>query len=205
MACAHFTSFQSISPHIASSPPFFLSLSPDSPALTIAPRSCPHTPGGIAGETNDSTATTIRFGPGDIIGTHNGTIYNADYLFRRFKLRRFAQVDSELLFRLAHNAVRDDRIDMEMFRARLELCRGQITAVLASRLDPETILVLKGNKPLELRIHRRYRAALYASDPAFLDAVLADERGWRELSLEFTCLPKPRRRQVAQAKRGKAP
>ena len=67
---------------------------------------------------------------------------------------------------------------------------------------------------------------LYASDPAFLDAVLADERGWRELPvpamsmivfrhealmefsrepLEFTCLPKPRRRQVAQAKRGKAP
>ena len=26
---------------------------------------------------------------------------------------------------------------------------------LASRLDPETILVLKGNKPLALRIHRR--------------------------------------------------
>ena len=153
---------------------------------------------------------------GDIIGTHNGTIYNADYLFRRFKLRRFAQVDSELLFRLAHNAVRDDRIDMERFRARLELCRGQITAVLASRLDPETILVLKGNKPLELRAHRRYRVVLYASEPAFLDAVLADERGWRELpvppmsmvvfrhedlmefsreSLEF----------IAQAKRGKAP
>jgi len=90
---------------------------------------------------------------GDIIGTHNGTIYNADYLFRRFKLRRFAQVDSELLFRLAHNAVRDGRIDMERFRARLELCRGQITAVLASRLDPGTILVLNGNKPLELRVH----------------------------------------------------
>jgi len=33
---------------------------------------------------------------GDIIGTHNGTIYNADYLFRRFKLRRFAQVDSAI-------------------------------------------------------------------------------------------------------------
>ena len=30
---------------------------------------------------------------GDVIGTHNGTIYNADYLFRRFKLRRFAEVD----------------------------------------------------------------------------------------------------------------
>ncbi len=38
--------------------------------------------------------------------------------------------------------------------------------------------------PLELRIHRRHRAVLYASDPAFLYAVLADERGWRPLPLE---------------------
>ncbi len=43
---------------------------------------------------------------GDIIGTHNGTIHNADYLFRRFKLLRFAQVDSELLFRPADRAFR---------------------------------------------------------------------------------------------------
>lgn len=120
---------------------------------------------------------------GDIIGTHNGTIYNADYLFRRFKLRRFAQVDSELLLRLAHKSHRNGRFDIDRFKARLELCRGQMTAVLASRLDPETILVLKGNKPLDLWTHRRYRVVIYASDPAFLDAVLADERGWRELSV----------------------
>ena len=68
-----------------------------------------------------------------------------------------------------------------IFTRLLRLCRGQITAVLASRLDPETIIVLKGNKPLELRINRRHRAVLYASDPAFLDAILADEHGWREL------------------------
>ena len=120
------------------------------------------------------------------------------------------------MFRLAHNAVRDDRIDMERFRARLELCRGQITAVLASRLDPETILVLKGNKPLELRAHCRYRVVLYASDPAFLDAVLADERGWRELPVPAMSMVVFRHEDlmefsreslefIAQAKRGKAP
>jgi len=153
---------------------------------------------------------------GDIIGTHNGTIYNADYLFRRFKLRRFAQVDSELLFRLAHKSYRNDRIDIDRFKARLELCRGQITAVLASRHDPETILLLKGNKPLELRVHRRYRVAIYASDPAFLDAVLTDERGWRELSVPSMSMIVFRHEElmefsreslefIAQAKRGKAP
>jgi hypothetical protein len=107
-------------------------------------------------------------------------------------------------------------MDIKRFKNRLRRCRGQMTAVLASRLDPETIIVLKGNKPLDLRINQRHRAVLYASDPAFLEAVLAEERGWRELpvpamslivfrhevlmefsrmSLEF----------IAQARRRKAP
>ena len=88
--------------------------------------------------------------------------------------------------------------------------------MLASRLDPETILVLKGNKPLELRINRRHRAVLYASDPAFLDAVLAEERTWRELSVPAMSLIVFRHELlmefsrealefIAQAKRGKAP
>ncbi|MBP7906254.1 MAG: hypothetical protein KA099_13135 [Alphaproteobacteria bacterium] len=68
---------------------------------------------------------------GEVIGTHNGTIYNADYLFRRWKLRRFAEVDSEILFRLAANAARDGAMDIERFKARLRRCRGQITAVIA--------------------------------------------------------------------------
>ncbi len=120
---------------------------------------------------------------GDILGTHNGTIYNANYLFRRFKLRRLAEVDSELLCRLAGRAGRGGPIDIERFKDRLKFCRGQMAAVMASRLDPETILVLKGNKPLELRFHARHRAVLYASDAAYLDAVLDEERGWRELSI----------------------
>ena len=122
-------------------------------------------------------------------------------------------MDSELLFRLAHKFYRNDRINIDRFKARLELCRGQITAVLSSRHDPKTILLLKGNKPLELRVHRRYRVAIYASDPAFLDAILADARGWRELSVpamsmivftheEFMEFSRESLEFIAQAKRG---
>lgn len=84
----------------------------------------------------------------------------------------------------AHGAGRDETPDLECFKRDLAQCREQITAVLASRHRPGTVLALKGNKPLELRIHRRHWAALYASDPTFFDAVLADERGWRPLPLE---------------------
>ena len=120
---------------------------------------------------------------GNILGAHNGTIYNANTLFWRFKLHRFAEVDSELLFRLAARAGRNGRIDVEHFKGRLKFCRGQMAAVMASRLDPETILAIKGNKPHELRIHRRHRAVPVAPDPAYLDAVLDEERGWHELSI----------------------
>ncbi len=46
-------------------------------------------------EANSRNNHPIR--AGIIIGTHNGTIYNADYLFRRLGLPRYAEVDSELL------------------------------------------------------------------------------------------------------------
>jgi len=36
--------------------------------------------------------------------------------------------------------------------------------------------------PLELRWHPRRKAVLSASDPAYLDAVLAEEQGWREIA-----------------------
>ena len=34
------------------------------------------------------------------IGTHNGSVWNDDELFEKFGLERFAEVDSEVLFRL---------------------------------------------------------------------------------------------------------
>ncbi|MHB9038668.1 MAG: glucosamine 6-phosphate synthetase, partial [Armatimonadota bacterium] len=56
-----------------------------------------------------------------------------------------------------------------------------ISAVMASKLDPKTVVVIRGNKPIELRYHSGHRAIIYASDPAYLDAALAPETGWEEI------------------------
>jgi len=109
--------------------------------------------------------------------------YNADYLFRRLGLPRYAEVDSELIFRLADRFAPEGPIDQEGLKKALALCRGQMSAVLTSRLDPGTITVLKGNKPLCLRIHRQHRVVLYASDDAFIDFAVVNEKGWRELEV----------------------
>lgn len=118
---------------------------------------------------------------GQVIGTHNGTIFNADELFDLLGLPRHAEVDSELIFRIADATLDDGRLDTAAIRARLALCRGQVSAVQASLQDPAAVLIIKGNKPLELRYHEEHQAIVYASDAAYLDIVLAKENGWRVL------------------------
>lgn len=118
---------------------------------------------------------------GRLIGTHNGTITNADELFERLDLPRFAEVDSEVIFRMADATLCDGRIGLAAFKKHLSICQGLISAVVASKLDPKTVVIIKGNKPLELRYHPEYRAVAYASDPAYLDVALARDTGWQEI------------------------
>ncbi len=122
-------------------------------------------------EKNNRNNHPIR--AGRVIGTHNGTILNADELFRRFRLKRGAEVDSELLFRMADMAVDDGGLDVGAFLRLVAPCRGQIAAVLATVGAPGRVVVLKGNKPLEFRYSRRYRAVAYATDAGPLDDALA--------------------------------
>ncbi|MCL5104995.1 MAG: glucosamine 6-phosphate synthetase, partial [Armatimonadetes bacterium] len=60
--------------------------------------------------------------------------------------------------------------------------RGQISAVMVSKLDPKRAVVIKGNMPLEVRYHSDHRVIIYASDPAYLDVALQDDTGWREIT-----------------------
>jgi glucosamine 6-phosphate synthetase-like amidotransferase/phosphosugar isomerase protein len=125
---------------------------------------------------------------GCCIATANGTIFNADELFRKFRLRRFAEVDSELIARLADKHAPDGEIRVKNFVHSLRHCRGQISAVVASLFDPQRAIVLKGNKPLSLRYNQKLRAIIYSSDNFHLDVALKGNDGWNELKLApMTC------------------
>lgn len=121
---------------------------------------------------------------GEVIGTHNGTITNARYLFAHFGLPRQTEVDSELIFRLADATLADGRIDVREFTAHLALCKGQISAVMASLLNPREMVVIKGNKPLELLYDRDRQIVIYSSDAGDLDTALAGDRGWKPIDLK---------------------
>ena len=155
-------------------------------------------------EENNANNHPLR--AGDWIGTANGTIYNAASLFRRLRLHRHAEVDSELVLRLAEKfSDGEGALDAARFTEALRPVRGQLSAVFASLQAPEATWVLHGNRPLVLRAHRRYRVIAYASEARFLDAVLGDLSGWRPFALppmtlaRFHCedLFRPERHEIA--------
>jgi amidophosphoribosyltransferase len=115
---------------------------------------------------------------GNCLMTHNGTVLNDDYLFHRFGFERNAEVDSEIIGRIADACIVDGRIEVKALRDRLALCRGQMSAVIVAKSDPGTVIIVKGNKPLELMYHPVFRAAVYASDAKYLRSVQTDVPGW---------------------------
>lgn len=115
---------------------------------------------------------------GNCLVTHNGTILNTDYLFHRFRFGRHAEVDSEIIGRIADACIVGNRMDMKALRDRLALCRGQMSAIIVAKTDPGTIIILKGNKPLELVYHPKLRTVFYASSAKYLQVALADYPGW---------------------------
>lgn len=83
---------------------------------------------------------------GRTIGTHNGSIQNHKELFNKYNMKRFAQVDSEVIFRL-HDTSKDIS---DFVNNRMPKLRGRVALVWADLDYPEYIYLYKGNNPLEL-------------------------------------------------------
>ena len=69
-------------------------------------------------------------------------------------------------------------MDVKALRDGLALCRGQMSAVIVAKTDPGTVIIAKGNRPLELLFHPVFRAAVYASDAKYLRSVQTEVPGW---------------------------
>ena len=122
-------------------------------------------------------------GNGCLALSHNGTIPQFQRHFERLRLPRTAQVDSELLARIAQRHTRAEGIDLDGVLADLASLDGRMSLALVATTRPEEIILLKGNMPLEVRIQPRTRVLLYASEVRILDRVLGDEAGWEPLVL----------------------
>ena len=121
---------------------------------------------------------------GKILGTHNGTIINANDLFDKFKFRRKAQVDSEVLFRMADSSLSNGVLNTNTYRQYLSLCQGHLSFVLASKEDPEHVFIFKGDKPLSLFYNKELRVIVYASIDRYILDSLVNKDGWYEVMID---------------------
>jgi len=128
-------------------------------------------------ESNSLNNQPIRAGA--VIGTHNGTILNADRLFKRYRLRRTAETDSEFIFRLA------DKKSIQDFEVCIRDVRGGMSAVFTRTSAPDTVFVIKGNKPINLWFHKGYRAVFYSSEEWPLQKVIGMSRNVERLEVEL--------------------
>lgn len=83
---------------------------------------------------------------GNTIGTHNGSIHNHNYLFNKFEMQRYADVDSEAIFRLYDTS----KSAKDFSENRLPVVRGRIAIVWSDLEYPEYVYMIKGNNPLEM-------------------------------------------------------
>jgi glucosamine 6-phosphate synthetase-like amidotransferase/phosphosugar isomerase protein len=87
-------------------------------------------------------------------------------------------VDSELLVRLARQHALPSGIDVPTLLRDLARCEGHIAAVLAWASHPETVILIRRDRPLWLAWQTRRRLLAYASERPILAQATLGESGW---------------------------
>ena len=117
-------------------------------------------------------------GIGAIIGTHNGHISNWKALFVSLGYPRTTEVDSEIILRMAQDAIKYGSIDKSALVRLLSRCKGQMSVVMTLLSEPGRIIVVKGNKPFVLMYNEKRDVLLYASELDFMSEILMQEGEW---------------------------
>lgn len=106
-----------------------------------------------------------------IIGIHNGHIKNDDQLFDEYSLERSAEVDSEVIFRLIHEA-NPKSMNLHHYIQHLKMniqkLKGNYTFILNDNRVPNRFVVIKKNRPLSYHWDKNYRALFFSTSYLFL-------------------------------------
>jgi|TARA_R100000084_G_scaffold103967_1_gene60229 glucosamine 6-phosphate synthetase-like amidotransferase/phosphosugar isomerase protein len=103
---------------------------------------------------------------GQTIGTHNGSISNHKELFYKYDMQRYAQVDSEAIFRLyeTSNNISD------FITNRLPKVKGRVAIVWADLELPDYVYMVKANNPIQMVYIPEYECYAYGSTDSIINA-----------------------------------
>lgn len=103
---------------------------------------------------------------GKTIGTHNGSIHNHKKLFKKYNMVRYAQVDSEAIFRLYETS----QNSKDFSDNRLPDVRGKVAIVWADLDFPEYVYIVKANNPLEIGFISSLNIFIYGSTKEIINS-----------------------------------
>lgn len=140
------------------------------------------TRGSILNPANNHPLVSEGLGP-IVATTHNGSLLDVERHFRRLGLRRMAQVDSELLLRIAERHSSEAGLNIGGLLDDLEQVDGLMSVAFVVSSRPDEIILLKGNRPLEVRYHGGLGIVAYASEAEIVEGALV-RKGWQEVTLD---------------------
>jgi glucosamine 6-phosphate synthetase-like amidotransferase/phosphosugar isomerase protein len=110
---------------------------------------------------------------GDIIGVHNGIIYNDDEIFQNFRqhFKRQAEVDSEAIFRLInHYLKRDSFRDIRSIKKALKKLRGSMAIAFIDRFNIGSFYLYTNSNftPITLAYIPKLRIFVFASNKRYI-------------------------------------
>ena len=132
---------------------------------------------------NANNHPLVGGGKSPCIMAHNGHVTNHHALSRLMNLKRDAEVDSEIILRLAERNVVESGIAPVSFAEDVSRCRGKLSAIVVVTSDPTKILVVKGNQPLAVRYHETCGLIAYASESEILDSAIGSDTGWEVVEI----------------------
>ena len=103
---------------------------------------------------------------GQTIGTHNGSISNHKELFHKYDMKRYAQVDSEAIFRLYETSGSVD----EFLDDRLPKVQGRVAIVWADLEQPDYVYMVKANNPIQMVYIPEFDCYAYGSTNSIINA-----------------------------------
>ncbi len=103
---------------------------------------------------------------GNIVGVHNGSIRNDEYLTNHFELNRHAQVDSEVVFALLDKL---DKLDPKGIKQVTALLDGAYALAFQHAEEPNKVWLVRGpGRPMVIAEDEKLQIIWFASEERFI-------------------------------------